>query len=245
MRPHWSYESGSSRISAEAYSGRRRAREAKAAGEVSDRLADPCVRGAAWRGPRFSPHQDDVRAVGDGEPACLRGGIRARRKPAGPGAPGLPSLHGLRFENENPARRALSRTPSRTLLLCGTRGMEVRHARIDRMLHYRGLAREGGRAASRIGKSRAGADLPQSADGRIRRMYRGDRARGDRARLEWIVDSREHRDAFAPIAHIDEADHERFRDSAETDSAGGMQLANRVEADIVRDPADVEGGREL
>src|SRR5690348_10579186 len=100
--------------------------------------------------------------------------------------------------------------------------MEVRHARIDRMLHYRGVARKGGRTDSRIGEGGARANLPQSPDGWIRRLHRGDRARGYRSRLEGVIDPRENRDAFASITHIDEADHEGFGDAAETDSAGGV-----------------------
>ena len=129
--------------------GGRRTGEAQAAGQVPHRHADARMRIATRRGPRFAAREDHVRAVGDGESACLRGWLCARRITARAGAPGLPGLHGLRLEDEDAARRALPRTPSRALLLCGTGGVEVRHAGIDRMLHHRGAARESRRADSR------------------------------------------------------------------------------------------------
>ncbi len=62
---------------------------------------------------------------------------------------------------------------------------------------------------------------------------------------ERVVDSREYRDAFAAVAYIDEADHERLRDAAKTDAADRVQIVKRIEAEVVRDAADIEEWREL
>src|SRR5579872_2090327 len=113
------------------------------------------------------------------------------------------------------------------------------------MLHHRGAARKSCRADQSAGEGWAVADFPQSADGWIRRLHRGNRTRGVRARLKGIVDPREHCDAFAAIADIDEADYERLRDAAKADSSDGMQFGKRIEIDIVRDPADIEERRDL
>ena len=109
--------------------------------------------------------------------AFAAGYARAESLPA-PVRPVFQAYMDYVVEDEDAARRALSRTPSRALLLCGTGGVEIRHAGIDRMLHHRGTARESGRADSRIGEGRAIADFPQSTDGRIRRLHRRDRPGG-------------------------------------------------------------------